>query len=257
MILAMLNRGRFLSLQLLVIFLSAFILIHFFPVGGTWDMVFIQPWIDEQGHFPLKNSWALATLNHHYVKNIVIAVYVIFCMLWLKYFRSAEVNIYNKQQAYQYGYIFFLVILSTSVIGIIKSQSASACPWDMTVPNTHGFRWDFSSTTGHCFPGGHASTGFALFAGYFALRISHPKRAYFYAISAIILGFAMGWAQMMRGAHFLSHNLWTAWVIWVINCIAYAICSPYLGDAEMGKNNVTFNPPKVVEVENSKPPFIL
>ena len=34
----------------------------------------------------------------------------------------------------------------------------------------------------------------------------------------------MGWAQMMRGTHFLSHNLWTAWVIWLVNVLAYALC---------------------------------
>ncbi|EMU16832.1 hypothetical protein ABNIH16_20160, partial [Acinetobacter baumannii ABNIH16] len=40
----------------------------------------------------------------------------------------------------------------------------------------------------------------------------------------ILLGFMMGWAQMMRGAHFLSHNLWTGWVVWAINILFYAIC---------------------------------
>jgi membrane-associated PAP2 superfamily phosphatase len=35
----------------------------------------------------------------------------------------------------------------------------------------------------------------------------------------------MGWAQMMRGAHFLSHNLWTGWVIWCINIIGYVLFS--------------------------------
>ncbi len=47
------------------------------------------------------------------------------------------------------------------------------------------------------------------------------KRAYFFLVSGCILGFAMGWAQMMRGAHFLSHNLWTAWVIWLVNVVFY------------------------------------
>jgi membrane-associated PAP2 superfamily phosphatase len=53
--------------------------------------------------------------------------------------------------------------------------------------------------------------------GYFVFRQSDKKRAYFYLVAGLILGFAMGWAQMMRGAHFLSHNLWTAWVIWLVN----------------------------------------
>ncbi|MEW7964857.1 hypothetical protein AB0858_09495, partial [Acinetobacter baumannii] len=66
--------------------------------------------------------------------------------------------------------------------------------------------------------------GFILMTGYFVYRLEQPKRAYFYLFSGILLGFMMGWAQMMRGAHFLSHNLWTGWVVWAINILFYAIC---------------------------------
>ncbi|MBV6618996.1 phosphatase PAP2 family protein, partial [Acinetobacter baumannii] len=102
---------------------------------------------------------------------------------------------------------------------------AHACPWNMVHPNTLGsYIWDFSAKHGHCFPGGHASAGFILMTGYFVYRLEQPKRAYFYLFSGILLGFMMGWAQMMRGAHFLSHNLWTGWVVWAINILFYAIC---------------------------------
>ncbi|MEG2636556.1 MAG: hypothetical protein RSA09_08515, partial [Acinetobacter sp.] len=68
------------------------------------------------------------------------------------------------------------------------------------------------------------ATGCSLFVGYFVYRLNEPKRAWFYLLAALILGFVMGWAQMMRGAHFLSHNLWTAWVIWLVNVLTYALC---------------------------------
>ncbi len=126
---------------------------------------------------------------------------------------------------WEFGYFFSMVVLTTASIGILKSQSAHACPWDMTIPTHNGILWDFSATAGHCFPGGHASSGFALMAGYFVYRISNRKRAYFLLIGAVILGLAMGWAQMMRGAHFLSHNLWTGWIIWCINVIGYTLFS--------------------------------
>ena len=69
-----------------------------------------------------------------------------------------------------------------------------------------------SATAGHCFPGGHASSGFAVLAGYFIYRVTQPKRAYFFLIAACILGMGMGWAQMMRGVHFFSHSLCIGWV---------------------------------------------
>ena len=176
--------------------------------------------MDQTGHFPLKRDWALAELNHRYVKDIIIAVYVIYLLKWLASYKWATF----KPQRWQNGYFIGLVLISTSLIGILKSQSAHACPWDMTLATAHDFFWDLSASAGHCFPGGHAATGFALFVGYFVYRLNEPKRAWFYLLAALILGFVMGWAQMMRGAHFLSHNLWTAWVIWLVNVLAYALC---------------------------------
>jgi membrane-associated PAP2 superfamily phosphatase len=191
-----------------------------FPVAGTIDLQLIHPFMDQTGHFPLKRDWALAELNHRYVKDIIIAVYVIYLLKWLASYKRATF----KPQRWQNGYFIGLVLISTSLIGILKSQSAHACPWDMTLATAHDFFWDLSASAGHCFPGGHAATGFALFVGYFVYRLNEPKRAWFYLLAALILGFVMGWAQMMRGAHFLSHNLWTAWVIWLVNVLAYALC---------------------------------
>ena len=57
--------------------------------------------------------------------------------------------------------------------------------------------------------------------GYFVYWRSQRKRAYFFLIASLILGMGIGWAQMMQGAHFLSHNLWTAWWVYAINLLAY------------------------------------
>ena len=114
----------------------------------------------------------------------------------------------------------------------MQNRLKHACPWDMAVATTQGILWDLSATAGHCFPGGHASSGFALLVGYFIYRTTRPKRAYFFLLAALILGFAMGWAQMMRGAHFLSHTLWTGWIIWGLNVMAYALFADRLVKAE-------------------------
>lgn len=91
----------------------------------------------------------------------------------------------------------------------------------MTEQTVSGYIWNFSASNGHCFPGGHASTGFSLLSGFFVFRKSHTKLAYFFLFIGLVLGFIMGWGQMMRGAHFLSHNLWTAWVIFAFNLVLY------------------------------------
>jgi membrane-associated PAP2 superfamily phosphatase len=198
--------------------LGCFILLQFwFPVGGQLDLMLIQPWTGTHGQFPWRYDWFLEKLNHKYIKNLLILCDVSFLALWLASFKLQRLH----AQRWQYAYLFWILILSTSVVGILKSQSGYACPWNMTQATTTGFLWNFNMSHGHCFPGGHAATGFALMTGFFAFRKTAPKRAYFYLVAGLILGFAMGWAQMMRGAHFLSHNLWTAWVVWSCNVALY------------------------------------
>ena len=211
------DKQRFILYQGCFLVISFCMLWIFFPIGGSLDLALIHPWVSESGKFLLRDNWYLAELNHRYVKDLIILVYVSFFIIWLASFKVEKL----KPVRWTYGYFFCMVILSTSIIGLLKSQSAHACPWNITIPTSQGFFWDFSASKGHCFPGGHASTGFALMTGYAVFRQSDKKRAYFFLVSGCILGFAMGWAQMMRGAHFLSHNLWTAWIIWLVNVVFY------------------------------------
>ncbi|WP_407303615.1 phosphatase PAP2 family protein [Acinetobacter sp.] len=211
------DKQRFILYQGCFLIISFCMLWIFFPIGGSLDLALIHPWVSESGQFLLRDNWYLAELNHRYIKDLIILVYASFFMIWLASFKIEKL----RPVRWTYGYFFCMVILSTSIIGLLKSQSAHACPWNSTIPTSQGFFWDFSASKGHCFPGSHASTGFALMAGYSVFRQSNKKRAYFFLVSGCILGFAMGWAQMMRGAHFLSHNLWTAWIIWLVNGIFY------------------------------------
>ncbi len=201
-----------------ILIFSLAILIYVFPIYGKIDLALIQPWIDQFGHFTERNNWYLVHLNHKVFKQLLIAVYLSFFVLWLASFKIEKL----RPQRWLYGYMFVVSILSTALIGILKSQSAHACPWDMTEQTATGFIWNFTATHGHCFPGGHASTGFALITGFFVFRLVQPKRAWFYLIAGLLLGFMMGWGQMMRGAHFLSHNLWTGWIILCFNTALYA-----------------------------------
>ena len=212
------QHSKFLLFQTILLILSLLILLNFFSVAGRLDLQLIQPFVDAHAEFPLRQDWALAELNHRYVKYILIAVYLSYFLAWLLSFRLHKL----RTRRWEFGYFFWMVVITTSVIAVLKSQSAHACPWDMAVATTQGILWELSATAGHCFPGGHASSGFALLVGYFIYRVTQPKRAYFFLIAACILGMGMGWAQMMRGAHFFSHNLWTGWVTWCLNVVAYA-----------------------------------
>ena len=80
---------------------------------------------------------------------------------------------------------------------------------------------------GRCFPSGHASGGFALLAFHFALRDTDARASRFWLVAALALGTMMGWSQMMRGAHFMSHVVWSAWMEWMFLAVLYRVVPPH------------------------------
>ena len=67
---------------------------------------------------------------------------------------------------------------------------------------------------GRCFPGSHASTGFALMAFYFVLFDTRPRLARVLLAAAVALGTIFSVGQQARGSHFLSHDLTSAALAW-------------------------------------------
>lgn len=117
-----------------------------------------------------------------------------------------------------------LVITALSgalAVALFKSFSTTSCPWDLAAfggTAQHVSHWLrlADGGSGHCFPAGHASSGFAFVGGYFALQRSSPARARVWLGAALAAGLVLGLAQQARGAHFMSHTLWTGWLCWVL-----------------------------------------
>ncbi len=73
---------------------------------------------------------------------------------------------------------------------------------------------DHPKKRGRAFPAGHASGGFALLS---LAGLCTTRRGRIIAISiALTVGTAMGGYQMLKGAHYLSHTLFTAIFCWII-----------------------------------------
>ena len=156
---------------------------------------------------------------------IFVAIASLWAGLQTNIHAASRASIFKKFIGnYQKNFIWAFVgmVVSTSAVSFFKSISMHGCPNKLTLyggelPLLGLFeQLPAGVAAGHCFPGGHASGGFALMAFYFAFRNSKPKFAKTMLVLALVFGFCMGWAQMMRGEHFLSHNLWTAWVVWAI-----------------------------------------
>ena len=105
-------------------------------------------------------------------------------------------------------------------ITVLKRLNHTSCPWDLVEFGgvaRHVSHWLWGvrdGGAGHCFPAGHASTAFAYLAGWFVLRRSAPRAAGRWLLGALLAGMLLGLAQQMRGAHYMSHTLWTAWICW-------------------------------------------
>ena len=129
----------------------------------------------------------------------------------------------NKWIEYRKGLIIItlsLIILPLSVAVVGKNISNVQCPDDLNhfagkIPYVKLFDHypnnpnspDGKFPRGHCFPAGHASGGFALISLFCFFRNKRNKKLAL--IFAMSVGWIMGVYQMLRGAHFLSHQLTT------------------------------------------------
>ncbi|HUR40431.1 MAG TPA: phosphatase PAP2 family protein [Verrucomicrobiae bacterium] len=160
---------------------------HFFDVAG--------------GRFPARNAFWAAELMHRGGRWIVFATGMTAVLVWLTTRRDDA------------GYVALCFALGPGLVALLKHFSAADCPWALA-----RYAGDLASG-GHCFPAGHSSGAFAFFAFYFVLPEPHFRRA---ALGlALALGFAFAATQWARGAHFPTHDLWSAWICWNV-CLVLA-----------------------------------
>jgi len=121
-------------------------------------------------------------------------------------------------------------LLASGVVALVKQFSPTSCPWALELFGgqarhvSHWLGWlsglglgdGADGGPGRCFPAGHASIGFAFIGGWFALRPYAPRLATLWLAVSVLVGVTLGLAQQLRGAHFMSHTLWTAWLCWAV-----------------------------------------
>ena len=122
------------------------------------------------------------------------------------------------------------MLAAAAIVGALKHFSSHACPWDLAV---FGGSAVYQPLLGApvaapgvdgCFPAAHPLAGYAWLAVGFALYSSARRRSWQSWALAFGLGTLFGVVQIARGAHFLSHVLWSAWVVWGVNVALLAAC---------------------------------
>ena len=195
--------------------------------GG--DMQMAQWWGESTG-FALRDNWWMVKVMHEGMRN---AGWVLLLALAAGIWRPWG-SLRHLATGDRAG-LFLSVVCALLVVTLIKGISKTSCPWDLQVFGgtasyiSHWNVFEVDGGGGHCFPAGHASTGFAFMAAYFGLRQSGAPSARLWLACALLAGLVLGVAQQMRGAHFMSHTLWTAWLSWSVGWLSHGLFSRLRG----------------------------
>ncbi|PKO42927.1 MAG: phosphoesterase [Betaproteobacteria bacterium HGW-Betaproteobacteria-22] len=179
----------------------------------------------QRQHFPLKHNLFLTQWMHTGLKWLMVTVAVLSLVLSVSSYFFARIKAYRAPLLW----VFVGMVVSTTVVAILKHYNQHACPWDLTVyggdlPLIALFEAPPAGVElGRCFPAGHPSGGFALMAFYFAFITYRPAFARWMLLLSLVMGLVMGGVQIARGAHFLSHVLWSGWTVWMTLLILYWI----------------------------------
>ena len=168
------------------------------------------------------NFW-LEDILHHRAKHVVIAGGAVLIATFLYSLTPRGPRHWRRPL----GYLVLAIGLSTGVVTPLKALTQVQCPWSL---REYGGAESYTRLLearppafkpGRCWPGGHAATGFSLLALYFVLRDRRPRRARLALAFALGLGGIFALGRIVQGAHFLSHNLWTLLLDWLICVVCY------------------------------------
>ena len=125
-------------------------------------------------------------------------------------------------------YLLLSVSLATLIVSLLKRLTGMDCPWDLIPyggprPYIGLFSFRHGLAASGCFPAGHASAGYAWVALYFAAASIKPGWRWCGLAIGLFFGAVFGISQQVRGAHFLSHDLWALAVCWYTALALYAI----------------------------------
>lgn len=201
-----------------------------FALAGVivWDAtsldIVLARVMGEGERFSLRDHWFFTDVLHDGARraSTVLAAALILAVWW-------PVGLLRRLDMQSRLQLAATPLLVSLAISALKWFSLTSCPWDLSlfggsVPYTSHWSVVADGGPGHCFPAGHASAGFAFIGGYFVFRHVSPRTSRIWLQASLASGFLLGVAQQWRGAHFMSHTLWTGIISW---CIAMVVDSTW------------------------------
>lgn len=209
------------------------------------DMALAQPFFDGAA-WPLHSQawieWLLHKLPKFLTASAAVYAAAIAFFAWAER-RDAKICPHrrfnpesNALRLSRSLYMLGAMLLCVLAVWFLKRTTGVACPWsleafggsaEMTEPV-----FGLAFRSGSCWPSGAAGSGFALFAAYFALRDARPRLAKAALAAALLLGWSAGLGRMAVGAHFLSHNISSMALDWLLCSATYLLAFDRRGAIE-------------------------
>lgn len=185
-----------------------------------WDSAVSRWFFDPvAGTFPLRHNASLEVFGHQAPKLVVALTGSFVIALLLLTFALPDL----RPQRRLLAFLSLSLALAPLAVVLLKAGSVRHCPWSLQEFGGYAPHLSLFDATppglvpGHCFPSGHAAAGFCLFAFYFAgLSLGRPRFACASFWSAVAAGMGLGMVRVVQGAHFISHNFWSALVCWLV-----------------------------------------
>lgn len=178
----------------------------------------------EGGQWALKEAWLTSVVIHKFGKylSLLIALAVLTGLL------QSYVTQKLRDRRRELIYLLCAAGGGSALISLIKSVSHVSCAWDFSryggdQPYASVFTEIVQQSGGSCFPAGHASGGYAWVALYFLGVYLQSGWRWAGMSFAIIIGLIFGISQQLRGAHFISHDLWTLGICWFFSLLMYRL----------------------------------
>lgn len=207
--------ARHLGWPLAAAVLASILLMH--GGGDRWlaDALFHL----EGGRWALRDHWLTSGLIHNGGRIASALAWLAVLGLYLRALRRRDQASLRQPLLY----LLVAVALGAGAVSLLKSITHVDCPWDLVdyggarMPLGLFARLPAGMRPGACYPAGHASAGYAWVSLYFAALLWQPRWRWHGLAIGLAAGLLFGIGQQLRGAHFLSHDVATLAVCWLLS----------------------------------------
>lgn len=216
------SRPEYMGISLLI-WPGIFLLAIFISRQTDIDWLISSRFFDVSGGgFLLRDDPVWKGFLHDGLKRVSVILWLVLLGLAIK------ARLQGNRARYE-PLVFVLVTSALAVClnSLLRSFSLHSCPWNLREFGGQADYFRLLMTTpanpgpGQCLPSGHASVAFMWLPAVYASFRWRPQWSWWMALAVLVFGVLCGLAQIVRGAHFLTHILVSAAVCGGVSSVAY------------------------------------